>query len=185
MKRLLLLLTWAVCLAGYSQTELYNGTDYLITTKGDTIRGKMKYMSGTDIKNKITCKVNDTLKYNLKAVDITYLKDGESQFISFQPPNEEAHYLLKIWSMGKYLELYEWQIPMDLSGGKDILYIPYVRRAGAQEFIALNHNDWKKVLPKVIADFAELADDVAKGRFEMDQLKEVAIKYNDWKEKHK
>jgi hypothetical protein len=189
MKKLLLLFVMAMSIAAYSQTDESdddNTNDFLIKTSGDTIRGKFKYKSGEgDIKNKITVKVNDTLKLTIKASEVKYFKDGKDEYITFQPEGEEGHFFIRIWTLGKYLELYEWQVPFDISGGSKIEYVPYIRKKGKSEFIEMDHAYWKKDLPEIIGDYEELADDVWRGKYKIEQLGEVITLYNEWKEDNK
>ena len=181
MKKILLLLAISIGISGYSQTD----DNFLIKVDGDTLRGVFKYKSGEDIKTKITVKVNDTLKVTLKAAEVKYFKEGKDEYISFQPQGETGHYFVKIWVMGKYLELYEWQLPLDLSGGSKTEFIPYVRKRGEKDFLELDPGTWKKILPDLINDYEELSDAVWKGKYKLDQLGEIVTKYNEWKEDNK
>lgn len=189
MKKIILLFVFAISIVGYSQTEdaVVKNDDFLIKTTGDTITGKFKYKSGEgDIKAKITCVVNDTTpKLTIKAAEVKYFKEGKNEYISFQPEGEKGDFLLKIVVLGKYLEQYEWQMPLDLSGGKKIEYVAYVRKKGDQKFVELDHSTWKKVLSDIIEDNEELADAVWKGKYKLEQLGEVVNKYNEWKEDNK
>ena len=186
MKKIILLLILAIGTAGYSQTEDATDVDFLIKTTGDTLTGKFKYKDGDGgIKTKISVKVNDTLKVNLKASEVKYFKEGKSEYITFEPEGEEGTFFLKIWVLGKYLELYEWQLPSDLSGGNKIEYIPYVRKKGEKTFTEIDHLNWKKQLPEIIDDYEDLADDVWRGKYKLDQLGDVITMYNEWKEDNK
>jgi len=188
MKKLLMLFALMLSIAAYAQTDddNDNGDDFLVKVSGDTIRGKFKYKgSDGDIKNKISIKVNDTLKINLKAADVKYFKDGKDEYITFQPEGEEGHFFLRIWTLGKYLELYEWQVPLDLGGGSKIEYIPYIRKKGDSQFVEMDHSYWKKSLPEYIEDYEELADDVWRGKYKIEQMGEVIQMYNEWKEDNK
>ena len=188
MKKLLLLFLLAFGVAGYAQTDDDNdqSSDYLIKTSGDTLTGKFKYMSSEgDIKTKITVKVNDTLKVTLKASEVKYFRDGKDEYITFQPEGEEGHFFLKIWTLGKYLELYEWQVPLDLTGGSKIEYIPFIRKKGEKDFTEIDPGGWKKQLPDIIDDYEELADDVWRGKYKLEQLADVIKQYNEWKEDNK
>jgi len=172
----------------YSQTDENDeiSEDFLIKVSGDTIRGKFKYKGGDgDIKNKISVKVNDTLKISLKAADVKYFKEGKDEYIVFQPEGEKDHFFLKIWTLGKYLELYEWQVPLDLGGGSKIEFIPYIRKKGETKFTEMDHSYWKKALPEFIEDYEELADDVWRGKYKIEQMGEVIQMYNEWKEDNK
>jgi hypothetical protein len=157
MKKLLLLLVLGLGLSTYAQVEDYRDPDhFVIKTNGDTVFGKLKYTSSEDIKSKIVVKVNDTLKHTFKASEVKYFKDGEKEYLSFQPEMED-YYFIKIWQEGKYLSCYEWQVPSEISGSKI-------------EFIE---------------DDVQLADDVWKNKFKLEQLGDIIHRYNEWKENNK
>ncbi len=183
MKKLLLLLVLGLGLSTYAQVEDYRDPDhFVIKTNGDTIFGKLKYTSSEDIKNKMTVKVNDTLTYKLKASEIKYFRDGEKEYLSFQPEMED-YYFIKIWQEGKYLSCYEWQVPSEISGAK-IEYLPYIRVSGDKSFIELDIH-WTKHLVEFIEDDVQLADDVWKNKFKLEQLGDIIHRYNEWKENNK
>lgn len=184
MKKFFLLLLLGLSFSIYAQEEIVLDDDhYVVRTLGDTIYGKLKYMSSDDIKTKISVKVNDTLKYNLKASEVVYFKDGDKEYTSFQPEGEQVHYFIKILVIGKYLSLYEWQIPLEGGGGKIEFYY-YLQKKGDKDFIELPPH-WNKELIQYIDDHEELADEVWKNKYKPDQLPEVIKKYNEWKEENK
>ncbi len=187
MKKLFLLFLITFGVAVYAQTEdAPELGDFVIKTNGDTVFGKFKYLSGEgDIKTKLSIKVNDTLKVSLKASEIKYFRSGKDEYTTFQPDGEEGHYFIKILVIGAYLELYEWQVPGEISGGSKIEYIPYLRKGGKKEFTELDLAYWKKHLPEFIDDYEELADEVWKGKYKLEELDVVVKKYNEWKEENK
>lgn len=177
MKQLVLLL-WAVgglCL--FAQTSDH----YVVKTTGDTLFGSLKYKSGDDMRNKITIKVDDTTKVTLKASEVKYVKDGKDEYITFEPEGEKESYFLRIWVKG-YLELYEWQVPSTLSNSSKIEYIPYFRKRGDKDLIELFHKDWKYQLAEVMDDYEELARDVEKGKYHMEDMGDAVKAYNEWRE---
>jgi hypothetical protein len=185
MKRMLLLLMVGFGLSLNAQTDeiVPDADHYVVKVNGDTIFGKLKYASSDDIKNKITVKVNDTLKYSLKASEIVYFKDGDKEYVTFQPEGEEGHYFLKIWQLGTYLSLYEWQVPADLSGAK-VEFYPYIRKKGEKTYTELETH-WAKHLVEFIDEYEELADEVWKNKYKYEQMGEIVKKYNEWKEDNK
>lgn len=183
MKRLLLLLVLGASFSTYAQVVDYRDPlHYVVKITGDTIFGKLKYTSSDDIKNKMTVKVNDTLTYKLKASEIKYFRDGEKEYLSFQPEMEE-YYFIKIWQEGKYLSCYEWQVPAELSGSK-VEFLPYIRRAGEKTFIELDVQ-WTKHLVEFIEDDEKLSDAVWKNKYKLEQLGDIIIHYNEFKEANK
>lgn len=185
MRRLFILVVLSIGYSVYAQDVVdYRDPDhYVVRKSGDTISGKLKYGSSEDIKTKITVKVNDTLKYNIKAADVLYFKDGEKEYTSFQPDGETEYFFLKYWEVGKYLELYEWQVPLDLTNGR-VEYIPYVRKGGDRTFVELS-TSWTKHFVEFIDDYEELANDVWHNKYKIEQLGDVVKKYNEWKAENK
>lgn len=183
MKKAILFIALTIGAIGYNQAQDIKEVDFLVKTTGDTLTGKFKYKDGSGgIKAKITVKVNDTLKVTLKASEVKYFKEGENEYISFEPKGEEGSYFIKIIVLGKYLELYEWQLPVELSDGKKIELFSYIRKKGDKTFMELDHVTWKKELPNIIGDYEELADAVWKGKYKLEQLGEIITMYNKWKE---
>jgi hypothetical protein len=184
MKKLLLLFILSgVGLVNYAQVVDYRDKDhYVIKTNGDTIFGKLKYTSSDDIKNKIQVKENDTLKHTFKAEEIKFFKDGEKTYKSFQP-DMEAYYFIRVWEEGKYLSLYEWQVPSEIDGNVGV-YLAYVRQNDDRSYIQLETH-WQKHLVEFISDNKELADEILKNKYKMEQLGDVVRHYNEWKAKNK
>jgi|SRR5688572_20248120 len=183
MRRLILLFVFACGISGFAQIDPEG--NLLIKTNGDTITGVFKYASGDDIKTKISVKINDTLKISLKAEEVKFFRDGDVEYVTFQPDGETGHFFVKIMTKGSHLELYEWQMPLSLTGGNKPVFIPYVKKAGHKEYIEIDVAHWKKQFPEYIEDYEELADDVWRGRYAIEQLKEIVIKYNEWKDEQK
>lgn len=183
MKKLILLLALGTSLLSFAQEVDYKDPlHYVVKTTGDTIFGKLKYTSSDDIKNKIVVKVNDTLKYTLKAEEVKYFRDGEKSYRSFQPDMEE-YYFIKIWEEGKYLSLYEWQVPSELSGAK-IEFLPYIRQNDDKTYIELDVK-WTKHMSELMSDNKEMADDIWKNKYKLEQMGDVVRHYNEWKAKNK
>lgn len=184
MKKIFLLLGFVIGISTYAQEIIEIDPDhYVVKTNGDTIFGKLKYMSSDDIKMKITVKVNDTLKYSLKASEVAYFKDGDKEYTTFQPEGEEGHFFLRIVVQAKYLSLYEWQIPLDGGGGK-IEYYHYIQKQGETGYTELAIH-WQKHLVEFIDDYEELADEVWRNKYKPEELEAVIKKYNEWKEENK
>jgi hypothetical protein len=184
MKKILLLIAMGLGISTYAQEVIEIDADhFVVKTNGDTIFGKLKYMSSDDIKTKISVKVNDTLKYSLKASEVAYFKDGDKEYTTFQPEGEELHYFIKIEQRGKYLSLYQWQIPLEGGGGKVEFYY-YLQKGKDKDYVELAPH-WSKHLIEFIDDYEELADEVWKNKYKQEELPEVIKKYNEWKEDNK
>ncbi len=157
---------------------------FVVTTKGDTIYGHLKYQNSEgDMHNVIKVKVNDTTKYTFTAKDIVYFEEGINEYYSFVPHNHKEHFFMRVWATGEYLELFEWEVPMSISKKKNLIeYRPFLRKKGDKDFVELDHKIWKKQLAEVVSDYKELANDVLKGLYPMDEMNHIVDRYNEWKE---
>lgn len=183
MKRLLLLFILGIGVVCYGQVADYRDAEhYVVKNNGDTIYGKLKYSSNDDMKNKINVKVNDTLKYNFKAEEVKLFRDGEKYYRSFQPDMEE-YFFIRIWEEGKYLSIYDWQTPSDYNNGK-IENFAYVRQNDDKAYIQVEAH-WQKHMAGLMSDNKEIADDIIKNKYKMEQLGDVVRHYNEWKAKNK
>ena len=183
MKKWLLIITLGFVGIGYSQITDYRDPEhYVVKNNGDTIYGKLKYSSNDDMKTKIYVRVNDTLKYNFKAEEIKLFRDGEKYYRSFQPDMEE-YFFIKIWEEGQYLSIYDWQTPSDYNNGR-IDNIAYIRQNDDKAYIMVEPH-WQKQFAEFVADHEELANEIIKNKYKMEQLGDVVRHYNEWKAKNK
>lgn len=171
-----------VCMLAISAMAQKHHDHFIVTNDGDTIYGALKYLSADGgIKNTITVKVSDTLKLTFSANEIVYFEEGMLEYVSMVPDGFKEKYFVRVWSIG-YLELYEWEVPYSVNPSNLIEYRPLLRKKGDTQFIKLDHKHWKKQLAAVLADYKQLADDVKKGRYPMDEMGHVIDRYNEWKE---
>lgn len=155
---------------------------FVVTTKGDTIYGHLKYQTSEgDLHNKVTVKT-DSGKMTFTASEIVYFEEGLNEYYSFVPEGQKEHYFIRVWATG-YYELFEWEVPMAISKKKNLIeYRPFLRKKGDKEFITLDHKKWKHQLADLFADYPELANAVKKGLYAMDEMNHIIDKYNEWKE---
>jgi hypothetical protein len=178
MKNFLLLCTVA-CNLMYAQRH---SDHFVVTTKGDTIYGHLKYQtSGGELHNKVEVKVNDTLKLSFEARDLIYFEEGLNEYYSFVPEGQKESFFMRVWAVG-YYELFEWEVPYSISPSALIEYRPLLRKKGDKEFIKLDPKLWRTQLANLFSDFEELATDVKKGRYPMDEMNHIIDRYNEWKE---
>jgi hypothetical protein len=155
---------------------------FVVTTKGDTIYGHLKYQTTEgELHNKVVVKVSDTLKLTFQAKELTYFEEGLNEYYSFVPEGQNESFFMRVWAVG-YYELFEWEVPYSISRSALIEYRPLLRKKGEKEFIKLDHKHWKKQLSNLFGDFKELATDVKKGRYPMDEMNHIIDRYNEWKE---
>lgn len=179
MKKLILLLCFISLGVIYAQRH----SDYfVVTTKGDTIYGHLKYQTSEgDLHNKVTVKT-DSGKVTFTASEIIYFEEGLNEYYSFVPEGQKEHYFIRVWAAG-YYELFEWEVPISISKKKHLIeYRPFLRKKGDKEFITLDHKKWKTQLAQIFGEYAELAIDIKKGLYPMDEMNHIVDRYNEWKE---
>lgn len=159
-----------------AQTKGYE-PGFVVTVKGDTIRGEIKHKSGEEIKERVLIKLSEEEKETVKTEDISLLIAGNETYVRMLVGKESL--LLLEMSAGA-LELYEHQ-ELYLQNGQDaIRYTMYLRRAGETEFTVIKPGGWKKQVAEFISDYTELADELNKHSLE--ELPSVITAYNQWKE---
>lgn len=157
---------------------------FVVTTKGDTIYGHLKYQnSDGDMHNVIKVKVNDTAKYTFTAKEVKYFEEGINEYYSFIPHGQKEYFFMRLWATGNHMELFEWEVPMSISKKKNLIeYRPFLRIKGESDFIELGNKTWKKQLADLVKDHKELAEDVLRGLYPMDEMNHIIDKYNEWKD---
>ena len=165
----------------FAQTK-YDYKHFVVTIKGDTIYGHLKYLTSTgELHNKVIVK-NDSVKLTFQASELIYFEEGMSEYYSFIPKGQKETYFMKVWTTG-YYELFEWEVPYDISQKEMLIeYRPLLRKKGDADFIDLDHKKWKKQLAELFKDYPELAKDVLKGRYAMDEMNHIIDRYNEWKD---
>lgn len=180
MKKLLFTLLFYASTTLFAQKHHDLTHYYVVTNNYDTIHGYIKYQSSEgELKNKITIKVNDTLKLTFTPNEIIYFEEGKNEYLSMIPPGYKEKFFVRVWSSGFY-ELFEWEVPSHLTKSIHIEYRPLIRKYGEKDFIPLDHKHWKKQLAKCFADYPELAKDVLKGRYPMDEMGHAVDRYNEY-----
>jgi|GEM_PF-6841721 len=180
MKTFLLLLSIVLAPALLSAQSSSGYADgFVVTNEGDTIKGQIKHRSGDEIKDRIYLKISEEEKRNYKTTEIRYFQVGNESFISHEIEGEKV--FLMEWQTG-YLELYEEQIAYSQGGQDAFTYQPYIRRAGEQELVPVKVGGWKKQILGYISDYEELAGEVDKNKYKLEQLGDIVKKYNEWKD---
>lgn len=181
MKKLLILLSVICSSLIFGQRKVDH---FVVTVKGDTIYGHLKYQTSEgDMHNVIKVKVNDTLKYTFTAKEVVYFEEGLNEYYSFVPHGQTEHFFMRVWATGNYLEVFEWEVPMSISKKKSLIeYRPFLRKKGDKDFVELNHKTWKKQVADIIGDYKELANDVLKGIYPMDEMNHIVDKYNEYRD---
>ena len=143
MKNFLVLLMFVAVTSAYAQRR---SDHFVVTAKGDTIYGHLKYQtSDGELHNKIVVKVSDTLKLTFQAKELLYFEEGLNEYYSFVPEGQKESFFMRVWAIG-YYELFEWEVPSTISKSVLIEYRPLLRKKGDAEFIKLDNKYWKKQL---------------------------------------
>lgn len=177
MKKIFFLICLVSCSVIFAQRR---ADHFVVTTKGDTIYGHLKYQtSDGELHNKVTVKVNDSLKITFQAKELTYFEEGLNEYYSFVPKGQKESFFMRVWTIG-YFELFEWEVPYSMSTTTLIEYRPLLRKKGDKEFIDLDHKKWKNQLAELFKDYPELGKDIIKGRYAMDEMNHIVDRYNEW-----
>lgn len=144
--------------------------DYVVTVRGDTLRGKVKPQSyGPD--KKVSVKDTSGKKTTLSIFQTkAYVIDNET----FHPvKNEKGYTFMKLVKPG-YLSLYAFQPENQTTYDGSYL----LKRDGAG--IEVPNLSFKKIISRFLADDTELSERIEKGDFNKRQLNEIIDEYNDY-----
>lgn len=153
-----------ICLIGYEISSAQS--DYVVTTKGDTIRGKVKYLNyGVEKKVQV---IND------KKTVFTIL-----QTTGFKMDNELYHTVryaqgytyMKATKTG-YLSLYAFQQPNQMSWDGSLL----LKRDGSS--MEIPNLGFKKSLKKFLIECGTVVDRIDKGELGKSEIIEIVDLYN-------
>lgn len=153
---------------------------YVITTKGDTIKGEIKHnpKKQHDLFTKVTVKLAENQNKTLKADKVKMFAFGTSTFISTMIDGEPA--FLKILSTGA-ITLYEWQYEW-LNAKNETEYKTeyYLQKDGEAEPTRIKSGRFRKQVAEMIGDNEELVKDLEEKKYEYENLSEVVDHYNKW-----
>ena len=147
-----------------------NAQDYVLTVKGDTLRGKVRPLTyGPD--KKVAVKDASGKKTTLSILQTrAYVIDNET----FHPvKNEKGYTFMKLVKSG-YLSLYAFQPENQTTYDGSYL----LKRDGSGTEVP--NLSFKKIISKFLADDVELSEKIGKGDFNKRQLIEIIDEYNDY-----
>lgn len=179
MNRILILSALSVIsLSAMSQTEFTPG--YVITTKGDTIKGEIKHnpKKEFDLFSKVTVKIAENQNKTLKADKVKMYAFGENQFISSTVDGEPA--FMKLLTKGA-ITLYEWQYEwVNAKNETEYRTEYYMQKEGEAEPVRIKSGKFRKQVAEMISDNQELVKELEDKKYDYDNLSEVVESYNKW-----
>ena len=142
--------------------------DYLVTSKGDTLRGTVQIHS-YDLMDRTTVRV-DGKKKNFTAVEVRFVFMDSARYTAVQIEN--AIRLMKVIKSG-YLSLYGFKIGDQSSFDGRLL----VKMNGSR--LELPNLQFKRILSKFLEDCESTAQKVKDGELDKDQIETIVDDYNE------
>jgi hypothetical protein len=150
-----------------SAVELHAQDSYVLTLKGDTLRGPLKILS-YDALDRVSINT-DGKKVNLTAVQVRYLFFEETTYAPVQ--HEKTIRFMRVIRPG-YLTLYGYRQPYQTNYDSRLL----VKMNGEQ--LDLPNIGFKKILSEFLADCETTAAKVKAGDFERSNVEAIVDDYN-------
>lgn len=144
-------------------------TDYVVTIKGDTIKGKVKYLnSGLDKRVQITPLNGKKIVYTV--IQTTAFKLGADTYCPVR--NVEGYVYMKLLKTG-YLSLYAFQQPNQFTwDGR------YLLKKDGQS-IEVPNLGFKKTLTKFLSECSSVTVRILSGELTKTKMSEIIDQYND------
>lgn len=156
------LLTFVSYQIGYTQT------DYVVTTKGDTVQGKLKYINST-FEKKVQVTTLEGKKYIYQITQTIAFKLGND--IYFPLRFNETYTYMKLLKPG-YLGLYSFQLPNQITwDGRYLL-----KKDG--KGIEVPNLGFKKLLNQFLSDCPEVTTRITSGELPKNKLNDIIDEYN-------
>ncbi len=162
---------------GQSKPPKKNWEGYLITLKGDTLKGTIRHKTGEEIKEKVNVKVNDTLKFSFKMAEILEFTSGDEHYITGFLEPETPRVPLRVLSQGR-LFLLEYQTLLMNGGNQAIRYEIYAFNPKDSAYTLIRPITWKKQLEGLMADAPEMQSVMDKTKYKFEEIKLVFDQYN-------
>lgn len=163
-------------LLSFSQITFEEG--YVITLKGDTIKGEIKlnHKKEIDLYSKIMFKISETEKKSYNPAKIKeYNIRGES-FISKELHGENV--FMRRASRGT-LVFYEYQfLEPAPTGDEAVAFEYYIQKAGTEELIKIKENKFRKQLAELMSDNQEVVAMLEDKKTVYSEIIDIVKKYN-------
>ena len=169
MRKILALLIPVLVGIGFAHPAIaQDGDGYLVTLKGDTVRGNLHILS-YDLMDRVTVK-GDGKKKNFTAVEVRTVFMDSSQYVAVQFENTIR--LMKVIKSG-YLSLYAFKLENQHSFDGRLL----VKMNGAK--LEVPNIQFKKLLADFLEDCEQTYEKVKKGEFGRSEIEALIDDYNN------
>lgn len=165
-------------LPAMAQTAFTPG--YVITTKGDTLRGEIKYNPKKSFPQyrKVTLKISETEIKTFKADKLKKYVMGDTEYLSWFL--EEEQVFIKCLSTGA-IALYEAQFEFINSKNEtEVETQYYIQKNGSSDMEKLKSAKFRKQVAEYVSDHAELVKDLEEKKYDLQNVPEVVNTYNEW-----
>jgi hypothetical protein len=164
----------------FSQAGIVSVKGYVITLKGDTLRGDIKLNPKKELEvfEKVTIALSATEKKSFKPDKIKGYNIDTANFVS-KKLDGDALVFYKVLSAGK-LNLYEYQYYWE-KASKDVTTKSeyYVEKEGEDKLTKIKQaGKYKKQLSELMSDNTEALSDVDEKEFNIEQIMEAFKQYN-------
>lgn len=156
-----------ICLLSYQIGKTQ--TDYVVTTQGDTIKGKVKYLN-TGLEKKVQITPNDGKKI-IYSVTQTFAFKLEGD-IYCPVRYTQGYTYMKLLKAG-YLSLYSFQLPNQITW--DGRYL--VKKDG--KGIEVPNIGFKKILSQFLSECPEVTKRIASGEISKNKMNDIIDQYNN------
>lgn len=155
-----------LCLLSYHVGN--SQTDYVITTKGDTVKGKLKYLSST-FEKKVQVTALDGKKHIYQITQTIAFKLGKD--IYYPVRYNETYTYMKLLKSG-YLGLYSFQLPNQINwDGRYLL-----KKDG--KGVEVPNIGFKKVLTPFLSECPDVTARIASGELTKNKINDIIDQFN-------
>jgi hypothetical protein len=183
MKKLVLLSFVFLCgLNARSQSTMVKG--YVVTDKGDTLKGEVKINPKKEIDNynKVTFKDESGMQKIYKPKKTLGYGFNDEHYIAMDSQDDEKKFY-KVLATGD-INFYKYGFEFMRMNAVNFEVEYYVSKAGTKELILIKESKFKKQIADLMEDNAELVDAYGdEKKFDYEKALETITSYNAWKAK--
>lgn len=151
---------------------------YVVSSKGDTLRGEVNYLKKTGYRQSMQIKLDDQTTKVCNARNYKFVKAGDAIFESFSITTGDVAENQFFWrkSSGK-IDFYEYQYEIYQANNMVTKSEFYVRKNGSNDLIRLNGANFRKKLGELIAD-PKVAERLEAKETKLEDVEEILNEYN-------
>lgn len=151
---------------------------YIVTLKGDTIKGEIKLNHKKEIElySKIMFKASDNNKKSYTPARLKEYNIRGETFVSGKM--DGTHVFLRRASQGR-INFYEYQYEEESPSG-DVLvnFDYYLQKAGEEEMVRIKENKFRKQLAELMSDNKEVVAKLEDKKTEYSEIIDIVKQYN-------